>query len=160
MYKLFDKRIKLYVTKLLQLSNINMLSIINSNKCKYILCDFIRIKTRSISFASVRFNTIISIYRLSITFRYYQYLYYIFFFDNFTDNYISTPSFLLFFFISFHIYLFSFSFNSSLLSLFIDVIPYILCYLSFIAILFHMKLGQTVKLAKRFKFSMGPLFYF
>lgn len=160
MYKLFDKRIKLYVTKLLQLSNINMLSIINSNKCKYILCDFIRIKTRSISFASVRFNTIISIYRLSITFRYYQYLYYIFFFDNFTDNYISIPSFLLFFFISFHIYLFSFSFNSSLLSLFIDVIPYILRYLSFIAILFHMKLGQTVKLAKRFKFSMGPLFYF
>lgn len=80
MYKLFDKRIKLYVTKLLQLSNINMLSIINSNKRKYILCDFIRIKTRSISFASVRFNTIISIYRLSITFRYYQYLYYIFFF--------------------------------------------------------------------------------
>lgn len=163
MYKLFDKRIKLYVTKLLQLSNINMLSIINSNKRKYILCDFIRIKTRSISFASVRFNTIISIYRLSITFRYYQYLYYIFFFFLIILPIITSllhPFCFFFFFISFHIYLFSFSFNSSLLSLFIDVIPYILCYLSFIAILFHMKLGQTVKLAKRFKFSMGPLFYF
>lgn len=120
------------------------------------MCDFIRIKTRSTSFASVRFNynidisTIDNIPILSI------------FIDNFTDNYISTPSFLLlfFFFISFHIYLFSFSFDLSLLSLFIDVIPYILHYLSFIATLFHMKLGQTVELAKRFKFSMGPLFHF
>lgn len=100
---------------------------------------------------------IISIYRLSITFRYYQYLSIIL---PIITSLLHPFCFYFFFFISFHIYLFSFSFDLSLLSLFIDVIPYILHYLSFIATLFHIKLGQTVELAKRFKFSMGPLFHF
>lgn len=137
-----------------------MLSIINLNKRKYILYDFIRIKTRSISFAYVRFNTIISIYRLSITFRYYQYLSIITsllhpFCFSFLFSYIY--SYIYYIFLIFIYFLSRSIYFSYLCSQMLYHIFYVIFHSS---TLFHMKLGQTVKLAKRFKFSTGPLFHF